>query len=214
MFFWICYGIMFVVMAIFAPYKVYGRKNIVKKQNYIIASNHRSNFDAILLDFVFRKKNIYLAKKELFKSKVSAFFLTKVFGAIAIDRTKGISISQMKEVLGAIKDKKNLGVFPEGTRKDFNENEDIKGGACYFALKTKTPIIPCYIAKKHRFFRKNQIIVGVPFELKEFYGEKIDKDVIDKADGILKSKIAELKAEYENFVKEKTIVKTLKKQVK
>ncbi|NCB48672.1 MAG: hypothetical protein EOM55_03535, partial [Clostridia bacterium] len=60
MIFWISYFIMFVFINIFAPFKAYGRKNIEKKQNYIIICNHKSNFDAILIDLLFKKRNIYL----------------------------------------------------------------------------------------------------------------------------------------------------------
>lgn len=212
MIFWIVYIILFVVVGIFAPFKVYGKKNINKKQNYIIICNHKSNFDAILLDLVFGKKNIYLAKIELFKNKLSGFFLKKL-GGIGFDRIKGLSLTQTKIVRNLINKKENIGIFPEGTRKnDLYENDAVKGGACFFAIKTKTPLIPCFIAKKHKFFRKNTIIVGKPFELTEFYDKNLNKDALIKAENILKCNILELKNEYENFLNEKKILKKLVKE--
>jgi 1-acyl-sn-glycerol-3-phosphate acyltransferase len=210
--FWIGYVVLFVIIGIFAPFHIIGRKNIAKHQNYIIVCNHKSNFDPILLDFVFKTRNIYLSKIELFRTKFSSFWLTQ-FGAIGFDREKGLSLSQTKRVFQMIAKKRNIGVFPEGTRREnFDDKEELKGGAGMFAIKTHTPIIPCYIVKKHKFFRKNVIIVGKPFEMTEFYGKRIDKQVLDEADNIVKNKILELKKEYEKFKNEKKLVKKLKTQ--
>ncbi|NCB48858.1 MAG: 1-acyl-sn-glycerol-3-phosphate acyltransferase, partial [Clostridia bacterium] len=173
---------------------------------------HKSNFDAIVIDLLFKKRNIYLAKIELFKNKFIGFFMGK-FGGIGFDRKKGLSISQTKTVYNLINKKKNIGIFPEGTRKnDFSENEEVKGGACFFAIKTKTPIIPCFITKKHRMFRKNIILVGKPFELTEFYDKTLDREALVEAELILKNNILELKNGYENFLNERKILKKLEKE--
>lgn len=212
MIFWIIYFIMFLFISIFAPFKVYGKRNIEKKQNYIIICNHKSNFDVILIDLIFKKRNIYLAKIELFKNKFVGFFYKKI-GGIGFDRKKGLSLAQTKVVYNLINKKQNIGIFPEGTRKEkLDENDDVKGGACFFAIKTKTPIIPCFITKKHRMFRKNVILVGKSFELTEFYDKTLDKDALLRAELILKNNILELKNEYENYLNEKKILKKLVKE--
>lgn len=212
MLFWILYFLAFLPVKIFYPYKIYGRKNIKKEQNYIIACNHLSYFDPMLLDYVFKSRNRYLAKKELFKKKSAKFWLGKIFGGIAIDREKGLTPSQIREVGSSLAKGQNMGIFVDGTRKDFSENDGIKGGACYFAIKTKTPLIPCFICGKQKFLRKNKILVGEPFELSAFYDNKIDKETLLLAENVLKEKIAFLKEEYEKREKEKLIVRRLKKQ--
>jgi len=212
MLFWILYFLAFLPVKIFYPYKIYGRKNIVKKQNYIIACNHLSYFDPMLLDYVFKSRNRYLAKKELFNKKSAKFWLGRIFGGIAIDRAKGLTPSQIREVSASLSKGQNMGIFVDGTRKEFSENDDIKGGACYFAIRTKTPLIPCFIASKQKFLRKNKILVGEPFELSSFYDKKIDKETLSLAENILKEKISFLKEEYERSEKEKLIAHHLKKQ--
>ena len=83
-----------------------------------------------------------------------------------------------------------------------------------FAIKTKTPILPCYIVKKQKAFSKNILLIGEPFELAEFYGSKIDKDVLNNCSQILIEKLNNLKQEYEKMIEEKAIVKRLKKEKK
>lgn len=211
MLFWIVFCLIYLPIRIFAPFRVVGKKNILKNQNYVIISNHRSNFDAVLLDLTFAKRNRFLAKKELFSSPFQRFFFKNIAGSVCVDREKGLTVSQTKEIYKILKGKENLAIFPEGTRNEnFDSSTEFKGGACVFAIKTKKPILPCYIAKKHRFFRTNTIIIGEPFELKEFYDIKLDNNQILKAENVLKEKILELKELYEREQKEKIIVKQLK----
>ncbi len=212
MIFWFCYVLVFIFISLFAPFKVFGRKNISKKQNYIIVGNHKSNFDPILVDFVFRRRIRYLSKIELYKNKFNAFFLRQ-FGGIGFDRKKGLTLAQTKIVLDLIAKKESVGIFPEGTRKaDFAESDPVKAGACFFAIKSKTPLIPLYIAKKHKFFKKNEIVVGEAFELNDFYDKRLDKETLEAAEKILKEKILELKNQYEKYATEQKIVKNLKRE--
>ena len=56
------------------PTKFIGKENIPKGP-CIIASNHTSNLDAVLLAVHTWEKKFYLAKKELFKNKLFGSFL-------------------------------------------------------------------------------------------------------------------------------------------
>ena len=195
--FWFLYVVAWLPIHIFAPFKIFGRKNIKRRQGYIIACNHLSYYDPLILDYVFRNRNRYLAKQELFKSKRNRFWLGHIFGGIPIDRSKGLTPSQIREVNKALNKNQNMGIFVDGTRREFGEDNDIKGGACYFAIRNKKQIVPCYIAKKHGFFRRNTVLVGAPISFEEYYDKKVDKDVLNSADEILKTKMLELKNEYE-----------------
>ena len=64
-------------MVIIFPIKRIGKKNLkeLKGKNFIVAGNHMSNLDAILLDIKFFKKFRYLAKKELFQKIVTSVII-------------------------------------------------------------------------------------------------------------------------------------------
>ena len=74
----------------------------------------------------------------------------------------------------------------------------VKNGACMFAIKTKTPILPCFILKHQKLFRFNKLIVGEPFELSEYYDKKLDKETLDEASQVIIEKLTALKTDYEN----------------
>ncbi len=209
--FWICIILAWVPFRLLAPFRVRRACKIDKKKNYIIICNHQSNFDVILIDMATKSRVRYLAKKELFSTPWKRFWLKHVFGGIPIDRSQGLNLSQTKEVFSVLKKCQNLGIFPEGTREEnFDEKNDIKGGACLFALKSGTPILPCYIVKKHRFFRKNTVLIGKPFELKIEEGQNL-KDAMQSGEIRLKEEILALKNAYDEYVLEKKVLKQSKK---
>jgi 1-acyl-sn-glycerol-3-phosphate acyltransferase len=124
-------------------------------------------------------------------------------------------IKATKQILQLLKENKTIGVFPEGTRNKNEEDKfEAKNGACMFAIKSKTPIVPLWLVRKPKPFRKNILLIGEPFELSEFYNERLSQEVLNKASIVLTEKMLELKKAYEQQVLEKQIVKEMKKNKK
>ncbi len=187
---------------IFFPTKIVGKKNIPKGA-CIISSNHTSNMDAVVFAVNTWEKKYYLAKKELFKNKAFGGFL-KSLGAIKIDRQAN-DITAIKQCLKVLKDNKKLFIFPEGTRVK-NENMElgeVKHGVAMFAVKAKVPIVPMFITKKPKIFRRNKIFIGEPFELQEFYGKKLASEELDSAGDIVAEKMNELREKALNSLTKK-----------
>lgn len=196
--FWVLYILISIPMLLIYPTVVVARKNFKKKNNYIVIANHQSNMDPIMMDFYLNKRLRYIAKQELWNGKEKSFLFENVLGCIPVDRSKGLTLTATKQIYALLKNQECLGLFPEGTRHhEEGEDMSVKNGACMFAIKTKTPLLPCYILKKPRPFRFNKIIVGEPFELSDFYDKKLDKDTLNEASKILIEKITSLKTNYE-----------------
>lgn len=171
------------------PTKLIGKKQIPKGK-CIIASNHRSNMDVVLLAVNTWEKKYYLAKKELFKGKFkSALF--KSFGAIKIDRGAS-DVGAIKSALSVLKKDKKLVIFPEGTRNNDGEMHGIKQGIAMLAIKGQSPIVPMYIAKKAKAFRRNKIFFGQPFTLEQFYTTRLTTEVLKLATEIIETKMKEI----------------------
>lgn len=174
------------------PTKFIGKKHI-PKGSCIIVSNHTSNLDVVNLATHTWEKKYYLAKKELFKSKFVGGFL-KSFGGISIDR-EGNDLGAIKESLKVLKNGKKLVIFPEGTRNN-NENMElgeVKQGAAMLAIKAKVPVVPMFVLKKPKFWRRNKVFVGQPFELSEFYGKKLSAEELAGASKMIENKLNELR---------------------
>ncbi len=120
---------------------VYGLENL-PKGNYIVASNHRSYLDPPILNSVFPKHLIFLAKEELFRPPFG--YLLPHLGALPIRRGSG-DIKALELVMKLLNRGCNVCIFPEGTRANSGEFLKPKLGVGYIAVKTKKPVVPVYI---------------------------------------------------------------------
>ena len=164
MIFWICFWIIFLPMIIVFPIKKVGNKNLreLKGKNFIVACNHMSNLDAIMLDIKFFKKFRYLAKKELFNKKFNAAFM-RALGGVAVDR-KQADPKAIKEIFRLIGNNKKIAIFPQGTRAKTVHIEDgsAKEGVAMFSIRTNTPVIPMMYDRKIKPFQRTKLIIGKP----------------------------------------------------
>ena len=140
--------------------KCIGRENFPKDNPYVVASNHQSYVDGVLIiDYLPKghfKHMCCLAASDLETShgKLGRLIM-RVGRGIAVDRygnpVRGL-IKAKKEV-----DKGNiLFVFPEGTRTASGKLGELKDGAAYVAAKSNTPMIPVYISGAYQIWPRQQ----------------------------------------------------------
>jgi len=200
-------------LKVFYPTKIVGKNNLPKGAA-ILSCNHTSNFDAILIAVNTWEKKYYLTKKEWFQNKLIGWFMKKI-GCIKIDRNS-TDITAVKNCLKVLKDGKKLFIFPEGTR---NKSEDlslgqVKQGVSMFAIKAKVPVVPMYISSRPRFCHRTKIVVGEPFELSEFYGQKANEEVLAKASEMVAEKMRVLQDQVNLAEPQKKEKKSKKKKAK
>ena len=206
-------AILFIPLIFIVPVRVLGKKNLNRKGRVILACNHQSLLDGVIIahKLCFRRRFRFMAKKSLFKNKLgSAFF--KSIGLYPVDRG-GNDIQAVKQTLRLLNNEKAVCIFPEGTRLKSDETNEIKNGTAMFALKTGSPIVPAFIIKKPKAFCFNTMILGEAFnlsEMEEFKGKKIDKELLNKASEIISQRIYACRDEYLN----RKVNKKNKKQVK
>jgi 1-acyl-sn-glycerol-3-phosphate acyltransferase len=181
---------------ILLPTRIIGKKNIkkLKKAGTIIAPNHQSGFDPVILKARVAPTCKLMGKDTMFKKALPRWILTK-FGAYPVNRG-GNDIKAVKTTLGYLKQNKKIVIFPEGTRVSTGELAELKHGLVMFALKTDCYVVPAVFRKKPKLFRFNRLLIDKPFKFsdyEEFKGVKINHDVLDKACQILTEKIQYLK---------------------
>src|SRR3989338_4704218 len=91
-----------------------GRENIPKKGGFIIASNHVSYLDPVMVGIASPRKLNYMARHDLFLNPVFSRWLFSV-GAFPVKR-KTEDISALKEAIKRVKEGRGLLLFPEGER--------------------------------------------------------------------------------------------------
>ena len=177
---------------LFHPIKIIGKKNIPPKSKAILICNHYSNSDIIVLGTAIFRKQHFLAKKELFNSKFKNWFFKKM-GAIPIDRSTA-DLKAIKDCLKVLKNEELLTIFPEGTRnKTEVELLAIKNGAGLIAIKSGAPIIPMWLEKKPKAFRRNKLTIGEPILMEQFQNKKVSNELLDEIGDLLTENMLKLK---------------------
>lgn len=140
-----------------------GKENIDSKKTYVFMANHVGSFDAAFI-WADIQNLAMMAKEELFKFKpLGALF--KAAGAFPIARGKKDFGHVFHAVNVVNKEKKNLLIFPEGTRNAKSKNVKAKNGAVYIAAAAGVQVIPIHVTEKIKLFGKVKINYGKPVTL-------------------------------------------------
>lgn len=161
-----------VFLKLFFRLRAEGKEHIPKIEGFILASNHASLLDPLILGAASNRRLNYMAKEELFRNFLLSFWLRNV-GAFPVKR-KTHDVGAIREALKRLKNGQPLLMFPEGERGKEGEVLDLQPGAGMLAAHTSVPILPAFVkgsgkalSKGSKFIRPNKITVyfGEPFEV-------------------------------------------------
>lgn len=111
----------------------------------VVAANHYSHIDPVMVSLAIGRPVRYLAVDELFGS--SRFFdsLTHWLGAIPMSRTRA-PLGALRTALAELEGGGVIGLFPEGVRVWVWGETEPKRGAAWLARRAGVPLVPVAIA--------------------------------------------------------------------
>lgn len=127
--------------------RVLGRANIPRSGSVILASNHLSFIDSIVIPLVAPRQVRFLAKSHYFtqpgvKGWISRSFFTAI-GAVGVERGAGQAaldaLEQSKEILET---GSAFALYPEGTRSRDGRLYRGRTGVAWLAFTTGAPVVP------------------------------------------------------------------------
>lgn len=191
-------------------YYPYGKKK--PKGAVLISANHISYRDPVTMfvAFPFRRPNC-LATKELFDTKIKRAFFTRMH-CIEVDRDN-FTVSAFHDVVERLKDGRAVVIFPEGRLN--REEEDLlsfKSGAVLMAHKADAPILPVYICKVNKWYQRQRIVIGEPFDVRAQLGAIPTIEKITAVSEALREKEIELRKYFESLPVYKKIAKKPKSE--
>ncbi|MBB6098941.1 1-acyl-sn-glycerol-3-phosphate acyltransferase [Deinobacterium chartae] len=129
----------------FQGVKVEGLEHVPRSGRVVLAGNHITNFDPLVVGGVIRRQIRFMAKKELFGNAFMRWLMGSI-GTFPVDRQSKRDISAVRQSIRVLEQEGALGIFPQGTRG----GSEMMGGVALIALKGKAPIVPMRVARRGR----------------------------------------------------------------
>lgn len=152
--------------------KIYANKKIKKQLNtkpYLIAPNHNGFTDIMIVANTFWNRRLqFVATNDLYTSKFR-YLLFGFFACIRVNK-QDVSMQTFKDVKSALNRGHCVPVFPEGTIAKTEEQDIIeyKSGIILMALTSKVPIVPIYMEKRTKWYKRQRVVIGDMIDLKEY----------------------------------------------
>ncbi len=178
--------------------KVNGLDNVPENGPYIIASNHDSYLDPLIIDAVFyrkiNQKIHWLAMKGRFWNIFGERIARKWAGCVPLDEGKKKALKELTNLL--IKGD-NVGIFPGGPRSLDGNLTEGKTGISRLVLGARVPVIPVGLTGTFDIAPRNKLIpklkrtdvnIGKPIYFTTYFGKYFDrphtkrmlKEIVDK----------------------------------
>lgn len=175
--------------------RVTGRENVPATGGYILAGNHVSYLDPILLWCVASHPTHFMGKRELFENPVTGWVSTHVW-AFPISRGS-VDREAIQRATDLLKRGEPVGMFPEGTRRRpgtsaSDELGEAHSGVAFIAQRAGVPVVPVGISGTDRALPTGAIVPRFPRVTIRF-GEPVSET--DFPEGGRKEKTAAMTAE-------------------
>lgn len=210
-FFWLLAAIVLPVWNLSVTYKYQGRERMPQTGAFVLAPNHYSEIDPLVMGVVCWKLGRaprFLAKASLFTNPVLGWLL-RTSGQIPVERSGSKSHAALRAAEDLVEKGRMVVVYPEGSLTRDPELWPMRGktGAVRIALEQDIPIIPIahwgtqaimprYGKKLSLFPRKTiHVAIGEPLDLAAYRGKPLEPAMLVKATGELMDAIAALLAD-------------------
>ncbi|MGW6915239.1 lysophospholipid acyltransferase family protein [Kitasatospora sp. NPDC054939] len=170
--------------AIWRP-DIQGLENVPRKGGVILASNHLSFIDSVVIPLAAPRRVHFLAKAEYFtgtgmKGRLSKGFFEGI-GAVPVERgTYRSAQASLESALAILEADKAFGIYPEGTRSLDGRLYRGKTGVAWLALTAGVPVVPVAlegpedilpVGKRVPRLRRVTVKFGEPLHFDELHGQ-------------------------------------------
>ena len=176
--------------------EIKGSDNLITNEKYFVVSSHQSIFETLFLQTIF-DNSVFILKKELTKIPLFGWYLKKM-GCISIDRNKisKENLSFSEEVVQIVKDDyRTLIIFPQGTRKSYDDRSKFKKGFSRIYHSLKIACLPVAInsgkvwPKNGRLVPNQKITISIlnlfaPGLEQNDLATKVEKSIYDELNNI------------------------------
>ncbi len=154
-----------------------GIHKLPDKGPVIVAANHVSNWDPILVGVVLKRPVYFMAKAELFENRFLSALLLRL-NAFPVKRGAA-DRKAIRYAMDILNRGEVLGIFPEGARKKVKPDASVQSGVAMIALKTGVPVLPVACIGTERdfplgWFKPLTVKIGNLITLEGYVDQKVN----------------------------------------
>jgi 1-acyl-sn-glycerol-3-phosphate acyltransferase len=143
-----------VAKAVWRP-TITGLDNVPSRGPVILASNHLSFVDSVVIPIVVPRKVVFLAKSDYFTGTGVKGALSKAWfsglGMLPVDRDDtAAAMTSLQTALDVLAKGEAFGIYPEGTRSRDGRLYRGRTGVAHLALTSGAPVVPVGLAGTER----------------------------------------------------------------
>lgn len=167
----------------FLGLKSEGIHKLPEKGPVILAANHLSNWDPIVVAVAAKRPIHYMGKAQLFENIMLAW-LMKRLNVFPVKRGV-VDKTAIKSALTVLEEHEVLGIFPEGMRNQTGEELKAQSGVALLALKSGAPVVPVACIGTDRnlplgWLRPLVVRIGNPLNMEEYKGQKVNSSTLER----------------------------------
>ncbi|MFH1459140.1 MAG: lysophospholipid acyltransferase family protein [Candidatus Omnitrophota bacterium] len=174
-FYWMCRFVLMILLKIFFRFKCTGRKYLPKTGGCIIASNHLSYLDPIVLSVASTRILTFMAKRELFEQNWFFTWLITMLNSFPLEREK-TDVKALRLAMEKLNKGHSMIIFPEGTRSRTGDVKNAQAGVSMLAANSKVKVVPTLIIGTDQAMgaKAKKLIFFVPLSV--HFGQAMDME--------------------------------------
>lgn len=166
----------------YLPIEFEGIDHVPQDQPFILAANHLSFIDSLVIPMRLTQPLYYLAKYDYFESWRTRWFFRAV-GTVPTRRGSNAGTAALEAGVEILRSGDPIGIYPEGTRSPDGRLYRGKTGPVRMALEADVPIVPVGLIGTDRVqptgsygIRRHPVTmrVGRPLDLSRYGGDRGD----------------------------------------
>jgi 1-acyl-sn-glycerol-3-phosphate acyltransferase len=180
---------------VYRPYKTK-----IPKGGVMVTANHSTMIDPIIMHLAIPSCRMHsLATKDLFNTKLKRTFF-ELMHCVIVDKDN-FTMSDFREVVSLLSEGKMVVIFPEGSVDIYSEDNirAFKSGAVLMAHKAGAPILPVYIVRRTRWYERQRVVIGEPFDVRAEIGERPSLEDMERATAMLHERELALREYFESL---------------
>lgn len=163
---YLCQMLFFLVWRV----RVFGLRNVPAEGGVLLACNHQSFLDPVLVTLALHREGNYMARDTLFRNR---WFRLLIESLNAFPVKRGTAdVGAIKEIIRRLRDGKVVVTFPEGTRTSDGSIRPLHDGSMLVARRAGAAIVPTLIDGAFEAWPRTQRLPR-PGTIRILYGRPI-----------------------------------------